>query len=212
MTRTALAALAVLSLASCRNIEGGPEVSQTRTLEPFTRVRIESAIPAKLSPGKPQVTLNSQEKVVANLLTEVKSGVLIVRLKPNVLVTSFDGTEVLITGEAVVAVEAIQGANLKVTGIDVGPFRAAASGGSRLELIGGTADARFNASGGSTIDADQLVAEIASVDATGGSRLELHVTRSVEGSASGGSQVIVSGGGNAANVSASGGSLVSNAN
>ena len=211
MTRSAFAALAVLSLASCRNIEGGPEVSETRSLQAFTRVRIESTIPARLGPGKPQVTLNTQEKVAANLLTEVKSGVLIVRLKPNVIVSSFDGTEVLITGESVVAVEVIGASKLTVTGIEVGPFRATASGASEIELLGATSDARLNASGASTIDADQLQAEVASVEATGASTIDVNVSKSVEGIASGASRVIVTGKGDAANVSASGGSLVSHA-
>jgi hypothetical protein len=40
MTRS-IAILAALSLLGCRQIDGGPELSETRTLEGFTRVRLE---------------------------------------------------------------------------------------------------------------------------------------------------------------------------
>ena len=92
MTRS-IVILAALLLAGCRQLEGGPEVSEGRTLEPFTRVRIEDGIPARLSPGAPQVTLNAPEKVVENLETIVLSGTLIVRLKHNVIVTDSQGAQ-----------------------------------------------------------------------------------------------------------------------
>jgi hypothetical protein len=212
MTRSATLLLAALSLAACRNIEGGPEVSETRTLDTFTRVRIEDGIPAKLSPGKSEVTLNAPEKVIANMELEVKSGTLVVRMKPNVTVTSFDSTEVLITTTGLVSVEASGGSKVEVTGIEASPFRASASGGSKLELTGTTTDARLNASGGSGVNAEKLTAEIASIEATGGSTLEVNVSKSVEGIASGGSRITVSGGGDSQNVSVSGGSLISGAN
>ncbi len=211
MTRSATALFAVLSLAACRNIEGGPEVSETRSLDAFTRVRIEDGIPATISPGKPEATVNAPEKVVANLETEVRSGTLIVRLKPHVVVTPFDGTEVIITTQGLVAAEATGGSKVTVSGVDASPFRATASGGSQLEVSGKTDDARLNASGGSGITADKLAATIASIEATGGSTIEVNASDSVEGTASGGSRVTVSGGGNTVNVSVSGGSLISGA-
>jgi hypothetical protein len=212
MNRLALAALAALSIFSCRNVDGGPDVSETRALDAFTRVRIEDGIPAKLSPGKPQVILNTQEKVAANLETKVVSGTLIVSMKPNVIVDSFDFTEVLITTEGLVSAEASGGSTVTVTGIDASPFRASASGGSQIELTGTTGDARLNASGGSGVNAEKLIAEVASIEATGGSTLQVNVSKSVEGIASGGSRVTISGTGDSTNVSASGGSLVSGAN
>ena len=76
MTRSAIALFAAVSLCACHQIEGGPELSETRTVAAFTRVAIEDGLTATLSPGAAQVTLNAPEKVVANLVTEVKSGVL----------------------------------------------------------------------------------------------------------------------------------------
>ena len=71
--------------------------------------------PVKFSPGAPQVTINAPQNVVSNLTTAVKNGTLIVALKPNVIVTSMEGTEVLIMGAGVVAVEATGASTLDVS-------------------------------------------------------------------------------------------------
>lgn len=204
--------LSALSLFGCHYVEGGPEVSQARTVEAFTRLQVEDGIPATLSPGEPQATVNAPEKVVEKLETVVKSGTLIVRLKPGVIVTSMEGTEVVITGTGVVAVEASGASSLKVTGVDVSPFRATASGASQLTVRGKTADARIDASGASTVSAGQLIAEIASVDASGASTVEVNASKTVEGTASGASHVTVSGGADSTNITTSGASSVNAAN
>lgn len=211
MTRSALALVAALSLFACHQIEGGPELSETRTLSAFTRVRLEDGLPATFSPGASQVTLIAPEKVVANLMTEVKDGVLIVRLKPNVIVDSFDTTEVVITGEGLQAAEATGASKLTVLGVTASPFRATASGASTLTVSGTTADARLNASGASTLTAAALLAESASVEASGASTIELNASKSVEGTASGGSHVIIGGTTTDVFISATGGSWVSDA-
>lgn len=204
--------LSALFLFGCHSVEGGPEVSEARTVEAFTRLRIEDGIPATLSPGSPQATVNAPQKVVEKLETVVKSGTLIVRLKPGVLVTSLEGTEVVITGQGVVAVEATGASKLTVSGVDASPFRATASGASQVIVSGHTADARLNASGASTVAAAQLTAEIASVEATGASTIEVNASKSVEGTASGASHVTVWGGAASTNVSTSGGSSVNATN
>ena len=211
MTRS-IAVLAALSLFGCRSIEGGPEVSESRTLDAFTHVRIEDGIPAKLGPGAPQVTINAPQKVVANLTTVVKNGTLIVTLKPNVIVTSMEGTELLITGAGVVAVEATGASALDVSGIDVSAFRGTASGASQLTLRGSTTDLRLNASGASTLSAGKLATQTATADASGASTIEVNASKSIEGSASGASKITVSGGADASHVSATGSSFVSTSN
>lgn len=211
MTRHALlAGLAAFSLFGCFNVlDGGPEVSETRSLEAFTRVRIDDGIPATFSPGAPSATLNTQQKVLENLETRVKDGQLIVQLKPGISVSSFAWTEVVITGEGVTALETTGGSKLTATGLDAQPLRLAASGGSQLTVSGKSADARLNASGASKISAFELAAEAVSVEASGGSTVELNASKSVEGTASGGSRVVVEGAGDATAISTTGGSSVS---
>lgn len=211
MTRSALALLAAFSLSACHQIEGGPELSETRTLSAFTRVRIEDGLTATFSPGTSQVAISAPEKVVANLVTEVQSGVLVVRLKPNVIVTSLDTTEIVITGDALQAAEATGASKLTVTGVTASPFRATASGGSDLIVSGTTADARLNASGASTLTASDLLAQSVSVEATGASTVSLNASKSVDGVASGASHVVIGGAATDVYISATGASSVTDA-
>ncbi|MFZ5442971.1 MAG: GIN domain-containing protein [Myxococcota bacterium] len=211
MTRHALlAGLVALTLSGCFSfLDGGPEVSETRSLEPFTRVRIDDGIPAKFSPGAPSVTINTQQKVLDNLETTVKDGQLLVQLKVGVTVSSFSWTDVVITGEGVTSLEVTGGSRLEASGLDTQPLRLNASGGSQLSVSGRSADARFNASGASKISAFELAATAVSVEASGGSTLEVNASQSVEGTASGGSRVVVEGAADTTAISTSGGSTVS---
>ncbi len=211
MTRSLLALFSAVTLFGCHFIDGGPDVSETRALEAFTRVQVEDAIPVKVSLGTPQVVINSQQKVVENLQTIVKDGQLTVRLKPGVIVESFDFTEILITSAGIDAVEANGASSLTATGLDASPLRVTASGASKVTVSGTTGDLRANASGASTIDALQLAATVASVEASGASKVELNVSQSVEGTASGASHVTVTGGASTTQISTSGGSTVSSA-
>lgn len=212
MTRSFLPVLAVLSLCGCFNlVDGGPELSETRSLDGFTRVRVEGGLPVTVRPGPPSVVITAPQKVVENLQTVVKSGQLTVRLKPGVTATSFASTEIIVTTPSLTSVEASGGSHLTASGVEASPFRATASGGSEVRLSGSTADARLNASGGSRVDASALSAAIASVDASGGSTIEVNVSQTLEGTASGGSRVLVSGSGDVSAVSTSGGGSVSNA-
>jgi len=61
------------------------------------------------------------------------------------------------------------------------------------------------------VDALQLSATVASVEASGASKVDLNVSQSVEGTASGASHVTVTGGASTTQISTSGGSTVSSA-
>jgi Putative auto-transporter adhesin, head GIN domain len=209
MTRYALALFSAVSMFGCHVVEGGPETSETRTLEAFTRVRLEDGIPAKWSPGASQVVINTQQKVLENLKTDVKDGTLVISLKSGVIVESFDSTEILITGASVVSLEATGASSLTATGVDASPLRVTASGASQVKVSGTSGDVRINASGASSIDSKELISEVASVDASGASLVSMRATKSVDGSVSGASHVTVFGGGQISNVSTSGGATVS---
>lgn len=199
----------VVLLTGCWNqVEGGPEASETRTQDAFTRVRLESGLTAGFSPGEPSVTINSQQKVIENLETVVRKGQLVVRLKPGVKVSSLEWTEVLITGADVGALEASNGSTLNATGLTGASVTLEASGGSQVSATGQVTEVIVEASGGSRVTA-HVGAESAEVEASGGSVVELTATASVRGEASGGSRVRVAGGGDLSKVERSGGSVVS---
>jgi Putative auto-transporter adhesin, head GIN domain len=82
------------------------------------------------------------------------------------------------------------------------------SGGSTLTALGTVNDARFGASGGSSITATEIKAHVASVDVTGGSHVSLFASTLVEGAASGGQHGDGGGRGSSTGIGTSGGSTV----
>lgn len=207
MNRFAFVLLSALSSLGCyHHVDGGPEVSKTRTLEKFTRVRVEAGLPVKFSPGPNQVTINAQQKVEENVQTTVIDDALIVRLQPGVSVDSFDNTEVLLTAEGVTTFEVMHGSRLEATGLVGAQLFVEALGASEVSLAGTTTALNVESKSGARIDASKLVSELVSLEVSGGSTVDVNATRSVAGHAWTGSMVRVFGGGDFSAVSVTGGS------
>lgn len=210
MSRFAFVVLSSLSLLGCWNeIDGGAEISKERTLESFSKVRVESGLTVKIAPGSPSATITAPEKVEEHLQTLRIEGTLVVRIRPGVRVTNLESTEVVIRGENLEQVEAIKGSEVNFEGVTATTFRALAAGGSRVVVTGATPDLRVEASGGSTIIATGVNAESVSIAVAGGSTVEVNSTRAVGGVATGGSTVRVSGPGDFSTIYATDGSTVS---
>ena len=77
---------ALLLLSGCyHSVDAGPEVSDTRSLNSFSKLRVQDGLTVHFAPGAVnEVEIATQQKVLENLLTEVKDGTLTVRLKPGV--------------------------------------------------------------------------------------------------------------------------------
>lgn len=211
MNRSLPAALvaAFFILSGCwHQVDGGPEASETRSLDAYSHVRLEGGLTAHFKPGEPSVTIDSQQKVIENLDTVVRQGVLVVRVKPGVKVSSLEWTTINITGSDVTRLEASGGSTLNATALAGRELAIEASGGSHVDAAGAVTSLDIDASGGSTVNA-HAASEAVKVDASGGSVVELTATGSVRGEASGGSRVRVAGGGDLSNVESSGGSVVS---
>lgn len=207
MSRFALVLLSALSLFGCyHHVDGGPEVSKTRTLEKFSRVRLETGVPVKFSPGANAVTINAQQRVEENLQAIVSNDALVVRLKPGVSVDSFEGTEILLAADGVTAFEVRHGSKLEATGLTAPQLFVELTDGSEASLAGVTTDLNLESKSGSRLDAAKLVSELVSLDVSGGSTVDVNATRSVAGNAWTGSTVRVFGGGDFSAVSVTGGS------
>lgn len=203
-----LVGLVTLALASgCFNyVDGGDVVSESRTVDSFSAVRVDDGLRVTVVSGAPGVNIEAPQKVLEVLDTSVSKDQLTVKLRPGVKVTSTATIRVTISGDRVSALEANEAAKLDAAGLTGGPVRLTATGGSSIVATGASDDVRLNASGASFIDATGLEAGEASVDASGGSKIDLKATKNVVGTASGGSQVTVTGGADASRISLSGGS------
>lgn len=197
---------ALLVLCGCySSIDGGPEVSETRSLPFFSRVRVQDGLTVHFSPGDTSaVEISTQQKVLENLETTVKGSTLTVRLKPGVRVSSFEWTDVHLTGASVSELNASGGSTLIAADLDAESLTLAASGGSHVENSGTVKSLHLEVSGGSTAKAS---AQSADLEVSGGSSVELSASR-ISGEASGGSTVTASEGADLTGLILSGGSQV----
>jgi hypothetical protein len=205
MTRSLLA---LLLLSGCyHSVDGGPEVSDTRSLDGFSKVRVQDGLTVHFSPGAVnQVELATQQKVLENLQTTVSGGTLTVRLKPGVRVSSLEWTEVNVTGVDVRELNVSEGSGLIATNLKTDALTLAASGGSRIESTGSVGALHLEASGGSTVSA---TAQTADLDVSGGSEISLTAERII-GQASGGSRIAANADADLTGLIVSGGSQLTN--
>lgn len=85
-----------------------------------------------------------------------------------------------------------------------------ASGGSDIDLIGSADKIEISCSGGSDVEAKKFMVRHCNVSASGGSDVDIHVTESIDASASGASDITYKGSPSQVKVHSSGSSDISN--
>ncbi|MFO1504392.1 MAG: head GIN domain-containing protein [Steroidobacteraceae bacterium] len=116
------------------------------------------------------------------------------------------------TSEGDFSVDASSGSDVEVTQIKGGTVKAHASSGSDLDIAGTCSALDVTASSGSDLDAGDLRCESATVHASSGSDVTVFASRSVNGSASSGSDVRIEGGASQVQVEKSSGADVNRSN
>jgi len=92
-----------------------------------------------------------------------------------------------------IRIEVSSGADVTVTGVDGGTVLIKTSSGSDASVSGSCVAVRAQSSSGSDIEARDLVCQDGEADASSGSDISVHVTRSIDASASSGGDVDVYG-------------------
>jgi hypothetical protein len=143
----------LLALCACGGLSGsGKVVTEARTVEAFSKVEIADGIRTTVSAGERAVSVVADDNLVGEIVTEVKGDTLVIRLKTPV----HHATQLNVDLN-----------NDLITSINV-------SGGSRVRgLCTGATDPVILASGGSTVEFNQLEANSLTVDASGGSEVTL---------------------------------------
>ena len=205
--------------------------AQVRKVSSFHGVSVGGGITLYISQGKEQAVAVSaaDDKDVEKIITEVKDGVLRIRLE-NKLWGSWGNKKLkaYVTVTTLDYLNASGGSIAKITDeISVEDLNADASGGSIIEgrmkgnrlnadLSGGSIykiEGSFNnvnidASGGSIFQDFSFAANNCAVDASGGSIISLSVNKDLKAEASGGSIINYKGPGVITSVDASGGSTI----
>jgi hypothetical protein len=212
MKKNDLILVTVLSLFWMIFLMSGPVLAQkeivreTRELPAFDQLETGGAFEVKISFGEPQkVEIESRQKDIGDILTEVKNNTLVVSTKGsisnsplNIYLTVPALTRIEAHGAADVEglntlqtdmlnVEASGAASVELT-IDVNSLRSEASGAADLELSGKAGHHSTNASGAATVDADKLVTETTDADVSGAATARVN-SQNVTGQTSGAGEI-----------------------
>jgi len=207
--------------------------AQVRKVSSFHGVSVQSGIVLYLSQGKEQAVAVSaeEEKYVERIITEVKDGILKIRvdskmwnnwnwgnkkLKAYVTVTTLDylgasgGSIAKLADEISVndLVADASGGSIIEGRMKGNKLDADLSGGSIYKVEGSFNSVTIEASGGSIFKDYGFAANTCSVDASGGSIINLSVNKELKADASGGSIINYKGSGVITSVDASGGSSI----
>ena len=233
LIRSSLFFLSVLSLSACvSEVGNGLIVSQPRSVPSFTRVQVGGGIHATVTQGHQSVKVITDENLQVFIESTVSGDTLILRVTKNFVLTPTGDLRAEITNDVLEGLTASGGARvtadatpaadwpltasggstLILSRLDTPQLVLDASGGSIVQAFGVATNVSATGSGGSQVLTDGVSAEHFSLEASGGSIFRIRASKSVQGSASGGSQVSVSGNPLTRAVSTSGGSQVFYAN
>ena len=191
-----LAGLAVLLVSACGVVPStgtGTRQTESREMPTFSQIEVSAGIgvTVTIGPAAP-IQVTAQADVLPLVTTTVSGDVLQIALSRAVLT---DAIDVVVVTPTLDGISLSGGSHLDVGPLQVGALGVTLSGGSRVGALapGTVGSLDLEASGGSRADLAALTAEVANVEASGGSTVAITATDAVNGSASGGSHVSVKG-------------------
>lgn len=221
--------LCVLVFAACiPGIAGsGHVVTESRSVQPWTKLDVQNGMSVTMSVGQSQVTVRADDNLLGYIETYVDGDTLVVRERPHTVLYA-TVAEAIIANRVLERVDVSGGSHLTAVATPVDELRFTVSGGShaalasivaswmRLEASGGShvtasggvEELMLVDSGGSHVGAAGLTANTAHLGVSGGSHLDLTVTSSVGGDVSGGSHATIYGRPTNPNLTVTGGSTV----
>jgi hypothetical protein len=203
----ALIAVALVSACSLLGVPGsGPVVTESRSVEPFTRVDAGHGIALEIEVGPAQTVEVRAQSNIAPLITTTSQGGTLTIAVSSPIDPSTEKT-VVIAMPSLEAITLSGGSNGDVNGLSGTAIGATVSGGAVLTATGTIDSVTVVASGGARADLLSLAATSLTVDASGGAVVEAQVSTEVHGTASGGARVSIAGPA-VLNVEASGGANV----
>ncbi len=166
----------------------GNVVTESRNASPFTSVRVRGVFNVNIVAGGTQsIEVEAEDNLMPFIEAEVDGGTLVIRssksLKPTQPLTvriSVENIEqIRASGASTVSLENVNNPSLI---IDV-------NGASKTVVSGTTADLNIDVSGASRVDAVDLLAQNATVDASGASKATVKTAESLKAKSSGASSI-----------------------
>ena len=176
-----------------------PVVKQTRTLEPFTKIHVSSAVHVALKPGPVgTAVVETHEDIQEYLTTAVENGTLVIGLRGSHNNIQTMAVELPVerlekisvsSVASVVGEDTITADELEIDASSAGKIRLAinakrlvcrASSVSNMMLSGSATDGDFHADGAAKINATQLNMDTCKIDASSVAKVQIGETRQLQ--------------------------------
>ena len=211
-----VASACVVLLVACQMATSGPTTvvqgtgnvrTETRVLEPFTKIDVRRGIALRLTLGPPQrVEVTARENLVPLTTTIVRDGHLIVDATRDFACSK--GITVTVTIPEITELALVGGATGRVDSVDAAVLAVRADGAAELTMTGAADWLALTSNGGCAIDLCGLRARDATVELEGGVVVRLGVSGSISGSATAGAVLTLCGSPTTVDIRTAGGSRV----
>jgi Putative auto-transporter adhesin, head GIN domain len=185
-----------LSVGGCAmQKEGsGVEASETRDLEPFSRLSLSGETDVVVTIGEPQsVFVRGDDNLLTDVKTEVDDDTLEISEPSNVDLDPKVGILLEITVPALQEVDVSGAGDVRVEGLSGDLFRAEVSGAGNVEASGDVDRVEAEVSGAGDIRFGALVAREATAEVSGAGDIQVHATESLAASVSGAGDITYTG-------------------
>ena len=191
-----LTVAALVILSACTGVIGsGKAATDSREVTEFTRISVSNGLEIDVQVGQaPSVVVSGDDNILPVIVTTVDGDELKVATEPNTNLVKQQPLLVTITTPTLVALSLDGGSKAKVAGEVAAALSVLASGGSEATVVGNATALTAEASGGSKLHLDELLAQDAHLIATGSSQIDARVYATAQVDASGGAQVSIMGG------------------
>ena len=165
--------------------------TEDRAVPEFSKVTISGAYKIQWSHGSPALSITTDQNLLPHIRTEVSDGSLRIGSKKNLHPTG-DAT-ITITSDSLADVE-LTGANAFKAGQLTGPeLKVRATGASTIRVDGSVTKLDAGLTGASTLHAQSLQTQTATVSITGASSAEVNATEALKASITGAGTLTYSG-------------------
>jgi hypothetical protein len=190
------ATVGLLALVGCATdkVGSGDETSETREVDPFSRIVMGAEAEVVVTVGhEQQVIVRGDDNLVGDVGTAVEGDTLEISQPDSVDFEPKAGLVVEISMPELAAVEVSGAGNMSMEGVEGDSFRAEVSGAGNLQATGRVDRVEAEVSGAGDVDFAQLLARDATVEISGAGDIHVHATESLSASVSGAGDVTYTG-------------------
>jgi putative autotransporter adhesin-like protein len=185
-----LIGLTAVAMAGCG---GGPTVTQTRDLAPYTAIDVNGGVNIDIVPGDTrEVVVTGGEEVIDRVRTVVEDGRLEVSIKDHGIVIGpdpFDDVRVEVAAGALDTIRVQGSGDLDLGRVDRDKLTIVVQGGADIDASGTVDDLTLQIEGAGDADLGELEARTARVEVEGAGDAELNVTDELDVSVEGAGDV-----------------------